>query len=165
MAILKLAQLLEAGVHFGHKANRWNPKMFPYIYAERDGIHIFDLVQTVKLLDEACVFVNTAAEKKKNEEQQQQEAQTEKQNSPPRQLEQHSPVAMWTPKQTESHTMASRQITPTYEGHYRHMPPPPRAFPAPRPQTPGSAPAPRSSAPPRAETDPAPACRVSRLPA
>ena len=65
MAILKLAQLLEAGVHFGHKANRWNPKMFPYIYAERDGIHIFDLVQTVKLLDEACVFVNTAAEKKK----------------------------------------------------------------------------------------------------
>jgi small subunit ribosomal protein S2 len=65
MAILKLAQLLDAGVHFGHKANRWNPKMFPYIYAERDGIHIFDLVQTVKLLDEACVFVNTAAEKKK----------------------------------------------------------------------------------------------------
>jgi len=65
MAILKLAQLLDAGVHFGHKANRWNPKMLPYIYAERDGIHIFDLVQTVKLLDEACVFVNTAAEKKK----------------------------------------------------------------------------------------------------
>jgi len=65
MAILKLAQLLDAGVHFGHKANRWYPKMFPYIYAERDGIHIFDLVQTVKLLDEACVFVNTAAEKKK----------------------------------------------------------------------------------------------------
>jgi ribosomal protein S2 len=40
MANIDLAQLLEAGVHFGHKANRWNPKMFPYIYAERDGIHI-----------------------------------------------------------------------------------------------------------------------------
>jgi small subunit ribosomal protein S2 len=65
MAIVELAQLLDAGVHFGHKANRWNPKMFPYIYAERDGIHILDLVQTAKLLDQACKFVNTAAKKKK----------------------------------------------------------------------------------------------------
>jgi len=65
MAIVELAQLLDAGVHFGHKANRWNPKMFPYIYAERDGIHILDLVQTAKLLNQACQFVNTAAKKKK----------------------------------------------------------------------------------------------------
>jgi small subunit ribosomal protein S2 len=65
MAIVELAQLLDAGVHFGHKANRWNPKMFPYIYAERDGIHILDLVQTAKLLDQAAKFVNTAAKKKK----------------------------------------------------------------------------------------------------
>jgi small subunit ribosomal protein S2 len=65
MAIIELAQLLDAGVHFGHKANRWNPKMFPYIYAERDGIHILDLVQTSKLLDQACKFVNAAAKKKK----------------------------------------------------------------------------------------------------
>ena len=65
MAIVNLAQLLDAGVHFGHKANRWNPKMFPYIYAERDGIHILDLVQTAKLLDQACIFVNKAAQKKK----------------------------------------------------------------------------------------------------
>jgi small subunit ribosomal protein S2 len=50
MATVQLAQLLEAGVHFGHKANRWNPKMFPYIYSERDGIHILDLVQTSQLL-------------------------------------------------------------------------------------------------------------------
>ncbi len=64
MAIVELAQLLDAGVHFGHKANRWNPKMFPYIYAERDGIHILDLVQTAKLLDQAAKFVNTAAKKK-----------------------------------------------------------------------------------------------------
>jgi small subunit ribosomal protein S2 len=65
MANIDLAQLLEAGVHFGHKANRWNPKMFPYIYAERDGIHILDLIQTAKLLDQACLFVNTAAAAKK----------------------------------------------------------------------------------------------------
>jgi small subunit ribosomal protein S2 len=65
MATIQLAQLLEAGVHFGHKANRWNPKMFPYIYAERDGIHILDLVQTSQLLNEASLFVNTAAQKNK----------------------------------------------------------------------------------------------------
>lgn len=63
MATVQLAQLLEAGVHFGHKANRWNPKMFPYIYSERDGIHILDLVQTSQLLNEASQFVNTAAQK------------------------------------------------------------------------------------------------------
>ena len=65
MADINLAQLLEAGVHFGHKANRWNPKMFPYIYSERDGIHILDLVQTSQLLNEASQFVNTAAQKDK----------------------------------------------------------------------------------------------------
>jgi small subunit ribosomal protein S2 len=61
MANLELAQLLEAGVHYGHKAYRWNPKMFPYIYTERDGIHILDLVQTIHLLKQACDFVNNAA--------------------------------------------------------------------------------------------------------
>lgn len=61
MANLELAQLLEAGVHYGHKAYRWNPKMFPYIYAERDGIHILDLVQTLYLLKRACKFVADAA--------------------------------------------------------------------------------------------------------
>jgi small subunit ribosomal protein S2 len=65
MAAIQLAQLLEAGVHFGHKANRWNPKMFPYIYAERDGIHILDLVQTSQLLNEASIFVNEASQKNK----------------------------------------------------------------------------------------------------
>ena len=65
MSDISLSQLLEAGVHFGHKAYRWNPKMFPYIYAERDGIHILDLIQTAKLLDQACLFVNTAASAKK----------------------------------------------------------------------------------------------------
>ena len=43
MAVVTLAELLEAGVHFGHQSRRWNPKMFPYIYAERNGIHIHRL--------------------------------------------------------------------------------------------------------------------------
>ena len=66
MAEITLAQFLEAGVHFGHKAHRWNPKMFPYIYAERNGIHIIDLVQTAELLTEACNFVRKASEEGKN---------------------------------------------------------------------------------------------------
>jgi small subunit ribosomal protein S2 len=65
MAKIELAQLLEAGVHFGHKAYRWNPKMFPYIYTERDGVHILDLIQTADLLKQACEFVQTAAEDNK----------------------------------------------------------------------------------------------------
>lgn len=52
-----LKTLLEAGVHFGHQAKRWNPKMKPYIFAERNGIHIIDLQQTVPLLASAHEFV------------------------------------------------------------------------------------------------------------
>ena len=63
--IITLAQLLEAGVHFGHKAYRWNPKMFPFIYTERNKIHILDLVQTAQLLNEANSYVRSAAEKDK----------------------------------------------------------------------------------------------------
>ena len=62
---ITLAQLLEAGVHFGHKAYRWNPKMFPFIYTERNKIHILDLVQTAQLLNEANSYVRSAAEKDK----------------------------------------------------------------------------------------------------
>ena len=65
MAEIKIAQLLKAGDHFGHKTPRWNPKMFPYIYMERTGIHILDLVQTSQLLQEACDFVQLAAEQGK----------------------------------------------------------------------------------------------------
>ena len=65
MSVVTLAELLEAGVHFGHQARRWNPKMFPYIYAERNGIHIIDLVQTSKLLTNACTFVRKASEEGK----------------------------------------------------------------------------------------------------
>ena len=65
MAEITLAQLLKAGVHFGHKAYRWNPKMFPYIYIERNNIHILDLVQSVQFLKEANLFLESAAEQKK----------------------------------------------------------------------------------------------------
>src|SRR5690606_38657380 len=53
--------LLEAGVHFGHQTKRWNPKMRPYIFTERHGIHIIDLQQTVELLAEAQHFVSRIA--------------------------------------------------------------------------------------------------------
>lgn len=65
MADITLAQLLEAGVHFGHKAYRWNPKMFPYIYTERNNIHILDLVQSAQLLKEANSYVESESKKNK----------------------------------------------------------------------------------------------------
>nr|YP_010338725.1 ribosomal protein S2 [Glaucosphaera vacuolata]UNJ18675.1 ribosomal protein S2 [Glaucosphaera vacuolata] len=61
MSVVTLSELLEAGVHFGHQARRWNPKMFPYIFKESNGIHIIDLVQTAQLLNEACKFVRQSA--------------------------------------------------------------------------------------------------------
>ncbi len=57
MPSVSMRQLLEAGVHFGHQTRRWNPKMRPYIFAERNGIHIIDLAQTVQRLDTALDFV------------------------------------------------------------------------------------------------------------
>ena len=63
MAVVSMKQLLEAGVHFGHQTRRWNPKMAPYIYTERNGIYIIDLQKTVKKLEEAYNFVReTSAE-------------------------------------------------------------------------------------------------------
>ena len=61
MSDITLSKLLEAGVHFGHKAYRWNPKMFPYIYSEVNNIHILDLVQSATLLKEANNYVEKAA--------------------------------------------------------------------------------------------------------
>jgi small subunit ribosomal protein S2 len=54
---ISMRQLLEAGVHFGHQTRRWNPKMKPFIFAERNGIHIIDLAQTAKRLEVALDFV------------------------------------------------------------------------------------------------------------
>jgi small subunit ribosomal protein S2 len=61
-----MKQLLDAGVHFGHQTRRWNPKMRPYIYGERNGIYIIDLEQTTRALDKACDFMRKAASEKKN---------------------------------------------------------------------------------------------------
>ena len=58
-----MKQLLEAGVHFGHQTSRWNPKMRPYIYGARNGIHIIDLQQTVAMFKEAGAFVRDLATK------------------------------------------------------------------------------------------------------
>ena len=61
MSVISIKQLLEAGVHFGHQTRRWNPKMAPYIFTERNGIYIIDLQKTVKKFDEAYAFVRDIA--------------------------------------------------------------------------------------------------------
>ena len=66
MSDISLAQLLEAGVHFGHKAYRWNPKMFPYIYSEVNNIHILDLIQSATLLKEANKYLESSAREGKS---------------------------------------------------------------------------------------------------
>ncbi len=65
MPVVSLAQMLESGVHFGHQTRRWNPKMDPYIYTARNGVHIIDLVQTAQLMDTAYNYVRTASEQGK----------------------------------------------------------------------------------------------------
>ena len=58
-----MRQLLEAGVHFGHQTQRWNPRMSPFIYGARNGIHIMDLTQTVPMLDQALQAVRDTVAK------------------------------------------------------------------------------------------------------
>ena len=61
MAVVSMKQLLEAGVHFGHQTRRWNPKMAPYIFTERNGIYIIDLQKTVRMIEDAYSFVREVA--------------------------------------------------------------------------------------------------------
>jgi len=61
MSVVSMKQLLEAGVHFGHRTMRWNPKMKDYIYTDRKGVHIMDLQKTLKLMEEAYYFVKDMA--------------------------------------------------------------------------------------------------------
>ncbi|MBQ9015373.1 MAG: 30S ribosomal protein S2 [Firmicutes bacterium] len=61
MSVISMKQLLEAGVHFGHQTRRWNPKMAPYIFTERNGIYIIDLQKTVRKIDEAYEFMKEVA--------------------------------------------------------------------------------------------------------
>lgn len=65
MPVVTLAQLLESGVHFGHQTRRWNPKMDPYIYTSRNGVHIIDLVQTAQLMESAYAYLRNASEQGK----------------------------------------------------------------------------------------------------
>lgn len=65
MSVVSMKQLLEAGVHFGHQTRRWNPKMAPYIFAERNGIYIIDLQKTVRLMKDAFDFVKETVEDNK----------------------------------------------------------------------------------------------------
>lgn len=62
MSVVSMKALLEAGVHFGHQTRRWNPKMAPYIFTERNGIHIIDLQKTIRMIDDAYEAVRQAAE-------------------------------------------------------------------------------------------------------
>ena len=61
MSVISMKQLLEAGVHFGHQTRRWNPKMAPYIFTERNGIHIIDLQKSVGKVDEAYKAISEIA--------------------------------------------------------------------------------------------------------
>ena len=61
MSVVTMKQLLEAGVHFGHQTPRWNPKMKPYIFGSRNGIHIIDLQKTEKLFEKACDVIRETA--------------------------------------------------------------------------------------------------------
>ncbi len=62
MSIISMKQLLEAGVHFGHQTRRWNPKMAPYIFTERNGIYIIDLQKTVKKVEKAYNFIREVSQ-------------------------------------------------------------------------------------------------------
>lgn len=66
MSVISMKQLLEAGVHFGHQTRRWNPKMAPYIFTERNGIYIIDLQKTVKKAEEAYNFIKQVSEEGKD---------------------------------------------------------------------------------------------------
>jgi small subunit ribosomal protein S2 len=66
MSVISMKQLLEAGVHFGHQTRRWNPKMAPYIFTERNGIYIIDLQKTVKKVEDAYTFIKSVSEEGKD---------------------------------------------------------------------------------------------------
>ena len=66
MTTPEIKELLEAGVHLGHQRKKWNPKMQPYIYGDKDGTCIINLVKTSELLEKACTFLKEAAAQKKN---------------------------------------------------------------------------------------------------
>lgn len=64
--MISLEKLLTSSVHLGHKVQQWNPKMSPYIYGERNGVHIIDLLQTLICLERVCFFLKNIKQNKKN---------------------------------------------------------------------------------------------------
>ena len=66
MKKISIKELLDAGIHFGHRTNRWNPKMADFIFGHRNGIHIIDLQQTLSYFNNALKIVEEAAKDKKN---------------------------------------------------------------------------------------------------
>lgn len=63
--MISLEKMLESSVHLGHPVRQWNPKMSPYIYGERNGIHIIDILQTLISLNKVCQFLTGARKKNK----------------------------------------------------------------------------------------------------
>jgi small subunit ribosomal protein S2 len=63
--MISLEQMLSSSVHLGHQVQQWNPKMGPYIYGERNGIHIIDLLQTLVCLENTCTFLSNASKSNK----------------------------------------------------------------------------------------------------
>lgn len=63
--MITLEQMLTSSVHLGHQVQQWNPKMSPYIYGERNGVHIIDLLQTLVCLKIVCNFLSSSAKKNK----------------------------------------------------------------------------------------------------
>lgn len=63
--MIKLENMLISGVHLGHPVSKWNPKMYPYIYGYRNGIHIIDILQTILCLKKACNYLYTCNKKDK----------------------------------------------------------------------------------------------------
>lgn len=64
--MISLEQMLSSSVHLGHQVQQWNPKMSPYIYGERNGIHIIDLLQTLVCLQNVCQFLSNAKKNNKS---------------------------------------------------------------------------------------------------
>ncbi len=63
--MVSLEVMLSSSVHLGHQVQQWNPKMSPYIYGERNGVHIIDLLQTLVCLEKVCKFLSLARQKSK----------------------------------------------------------------------------------------------------
>ena len=66
LLMITLEKMLSSSLHLGHPVQKWNPKMSPYIYGERNGIHIIDLLQTLVCLEKVCNFLSNSKKKNKN---------------------------------------------------------------------------------------------------